>query len=224
MKIDKRKSYYLIVDTETANTLEDALFYDMGIAVIDKKGNVYESYSFINNDIFLDEKDLMTSAYYANKIPQYYIDLWNGNRTPSTTFGIRSKIYELCEKYDIKAIMAHNALFDLKACNTTLRYLTKSKYRYFFPYGIPIWDTLKMARSVIAKMPTYESFCDTYGYYGKNNQKKLTAEILYRFISADLEFEESHTGLEDVMIEKEIFSYCVRQHKAMKKELFSKKS
>jgi hypothetical protein len=224
MKIDKRKSYYLIVDTETANSLEDSLFYDMGMAIIDKQGNVYESYSFVNNDIFKDENELMKSAYYANKIPLYYQGLWNNDRIPSTTWGIKSKIAELCKKYDVKAIMAHNARFDIMACNKTLRYITKSKYRYFFPYGIPIWDTLQMARSVILKMPTYESFCDTYGYYTATNQKKATAEVLYRFISANLDFEESHMGLEDVMIEKEIFAYCVKQHKAMKKEIFSKKS
>ena len=76
MKIDKRKSYYLIVDTETANSLEDSLFYDIGMAIIDKQGNVYESYSFVNNDIFKDESELMKSAYYANKIPLYYQSLW----------------------------------------------------------------------------------------------------------------------------------------------------
>ena len=40
--------------------------------VVDKKGNVYKTCSFVNADIFLDEKDLMQSAYYANKIPQYW--------------------------------------------------------------------------------------------------------------------------------------------------------
>ena len=34
---------------------------------------------------------------------------------------------ELCKKYNVKAIMAHNARFDVMACNKTLRYITKSK-------------------------------------------------------------------------------------------------
>jgi hypothetical protein len=50
----------------------------------------------------------------------------------------------------------------------------------------------------------------------------MTAEVLYRFITKDNDFVESHTGLEDVMIEKEILAYCYRQHKKMKKELFNK--
>jgi hypothetical protein len=41
MKIDRRKNYYLIVDTETANTngdnMQDPLVYDIGGAIVDKK-------------------------------------------------------------------------------------------------------------------------------------------------------------------------------------------
>jgi hypothetical protein len=45
----------------------------------------------------------------------------------------------------------------------------------------------------------------------------LTAEILYRYITGNLEFEESHTGLEDVDIERQILAYCFAKHKAMAK-------
>ena len=58
-----------------------------------------------------------------------------------------------------------------------------------------------MARSVMGKMPTYKKFCQQNGYITKNGQLRFTAEICYRFISRNLDFEESHTGLEDVEIE-----------------------
>jgi hypothetical protein len=48
-----------------------------------------------------------------------------------------------------------------------------------------------------------------------NNQPRKTAEILYRYISGNIDFDESHTGLEDVLIEVQILAYCYRQHKAM---------
>lgn len=221
-KIDHRISYFMVLDTETANTLDDALVYDLGYAIIDKRGKVYETASFVNTDIFLDMKDIMESAYYAEKIPNYYKDIWDGTRTPSTTLGIRRAIYNACEKWNVKAISAHNARFDHRAVNTTIRYITKSKLRYFLPYGIPIFDTLKMATDIVAKMPTYVEFCEKHGFMTKHRtpRPQLTAEVLYRFISGDIEFIESHTGLEDVMIEKEIFAYCYRQKKSMKKLLY----
>ena len=129
---------------------------------------------------------------------------------------------ELIKKYNCRFILAHNARFDLQACNNIQRWTTKSKYRYFFPKGIEIWDSLKASRSVIAKMPTYQKFCKEHGYMTKhkNPQVKLTAEILYQFITKNTNFSESHTGLEDVLIELEIYKYCKRQKKQMQIKLF----
>ena len=56
----------------------------------------------------------------------------------------------------------------------------------------------------------------------KIKQPRFKEEILYRFINGNNDFIENHTGLEDVMIEKEILAYCFRQHKAMRKGLFEK--
>ena len=73
---------------------------------------------------------------------------------------------------------------------------------------------------VIIPMPTYRRFCEENGYKTKNGQYRKTAEILYQFISGNHDFEEEHTGLADVMIEKEILAYCFRQKKPMRKLLF----
>jgi hypothetical protein len=81
---------------------------------------------------------------------------------------------------------------------------------------------MKMAQSVICKMPTYLKFCRENGFMVNENRPKATAEVLYRFISRDVDFVEEHKGLEDVDIERQILAYCRRQHKAMRKNLFNK--
>lgn len=230
-KIDNRHTYGIILDTETANTITEedgklnmnyVLPYDFGFAVIDTNGNIYEQFSFVNEDIFCDEYTLMKSAYYADKIPNYIRDLANGKRQLANTYEIRKVITDLINKYNCKFVMAHNARFDLRACNNIQRWTTKSKYRYFFPKGIEIWDSLKASKSVIAKMPTYVKFCQENGYMTKHKipQVRLTAEIIYRFITGNNDFVESHTGFEDVQIELEIYKYCKKQHKAMEIKLF----
>lgn len=230
-KIDHRHIYGIMLDTETANCFQDecglntrnALFYDIGFQVVDSHGRTYgEKYSFINSDIFLHEKELMKSAYYAKKIPQYWVDIWVGKRKVATTYEIRKTLCEVVEKYDCQFICAHNARFDANALNTTQRWVTKSKWRYFLPAGLEWWDTLKMARSVMGKMPTYIRFCEENGYLTSTDKPRFTAEICYRFITKDTSFVESHTGLEDVEIETEILRYCHRQHKPMKKLLWEK--
>lgn len=222
--IDKRHVYGIMIDTETANGLEDPLFYDVGWQVIDSHGRCYKSRSFVNADIFLDEKELMQSAYYKEKIPQYWEDIKQGERILTSLYNIKKALEEDVKEYNCKFICAHNAFFDYKSLNTTQRYITKSKYRYFVPKGLEWWDTMRMAQSVIYKMPTYKKFCVDNGFMVSANRPKLTAEILYRFITKDIDFVEEHKGLEDVDIERQILAYCKRQHKSMKKKLFTESS
>ena len=230
-KIDKRKRYYLMVDTETCNgIIEDdgklnlnySLVYDLGMAVVDKHGNVYETASLIIKDVYYGMADIMTSCYYAEKLPRYNEQIKAGERKVVSYYMAREIVKTLMEKYNTNIVIAHNASFDNRATNNTERYLTKSKYRYFFPYGTEIWDTLKMATDTICQQKTYIRWCEENGYMTKHKtpRPRATAEILYRYISGDEDFIESHTGLEDVMIEKEIFAHCMRQHKKMRKKLF----
>lgn len=221
MKIDRRKSYYLTIDTETANDLLDPIVYDIGGCIHDKKGNVYETFSYIIYETFCTMQDLMQTAYYSKKIPMYKKQIASGQRKIVRYATAKKKIHELCKKYNVKAIIAHNARFDYRSTTRTQRYITKSKVRYFLPYGIPIWDTLKMAQDTICKQVHYKEWAYLNGYLTKNGRVRATAEILYRYISGDNNFIENHTGLEDVLIEKEIFAHCMAQHKKMRKECFA---
>lgn len=231
-KIDKRRHYLIVLDTETANTLTTkdgkldmscTLVYDCGWEVVDTHGNVYAERSYVNKDIFVYEEQLMQTAYYAKKLPQYHKDLTEGTRLMGTTYSIKKALADDIATWGIKEVAAHNARFDINALNVTQRYVTKSKYRYFLPYGIEVWDTLKMARSVILKMPTYRRFCEENGYITKTGQLKATAEVLWRYISKENDFQESHTALQDVEIEAQILAYCYKQHKKMNKILYAGK-
>ena len=71
---------FLVLDTETTNTIDDPFCYDVGFAVVDAAGNVYETHSYVIADIFLDS-ELMTYAYFAEKVPQYWEDIKSGKRT-----------------------------------------------------------------------------------------------------------------------------------------------
>ena len=221
-KIDRRRNYIVVLDTETANDLDNPLVYDIGWAIVDKYGNVYRQRSFINREIFFLEKDLMDSSYYAEKLPIYYKRIANREAKVANWLTIKNILWQDMAEFETNIVTAHNARFDYKSTSTTQRWLTKSKYRYFFPKGTEVWDTMKMARDVIGKMPTYRKWCEVNGYICKNGQLKMTAEILYRFISGNEEFDEEHTGLADVLIEKEILAYCYRQHKKMRKKLWER--
>ena len=221
------KALYMVYDTEVCNCpkidgqldVANGQVYDLGIQIVDKDGYVYDEYSIVNGDVFWGMPEAMREAYFADKRPQYVADILAGKRKVLNTWQIYKLVRNLCEEYNIKACVAHNARFDVKALNATMRYQTKSRCRWFFPYEMPMWDTMKMANDTICKQKRYKEFCEANGYMTNHAtpQVRKTAEIIWRYLTDDVTFEEEHTGLADVEIEAQIFAECIRQHKAMEK-------
>lgn len=220
---------FLLIDTETMNASPDdkknLLVYDLGMAVINEQGKILVKHSYIINECFFNMADIMQTAYYASKIPLYNKEIQEGKRIVIDFLTAFYRVREIIKNYKIEAVVAHNMIFDLNALNNTLRYITKSELRYFFPYNIKIYDTLKMARSVWGKTPKYKRYCTKNNYLTahKKPQPRFTAEILYKYITKNENFKEAHTGLEDVLIEKYIFVACYNSKRCNRKELFEKK-
>ena len=202
----------LMLDSETTNDIETPLCYDLGFSVVDlDNGKAIEKHSYVVADVFCD-KDLMASAFFGDKIPQYWADIKAGKRMLRRWSTIRAIVRDLMAQYGIDTVVAHNARFDYSSTATTQRYLTCSKWRYFFPYGTKFVCTLKMSREVFGKDEGYIAFCEKYNYLTKQNKPRLTAEIVYRYLTNDNEFVESHTGLEDVEIETKILFACLERN------------
>lgn len=215
------KTVVMMLDTETTNDIECPICYDVGYQIFTLGDGVLCEKSFVNADIFLD-KEMMENAYFADKIPQYWDEITEGKRQLRKWYNIRKELREDCQKYGVEIICAHNARFDYLSLHTTQRYITTSKYRWVLPYGIKWYDTLKMSREVLGNCDEYKSFCDTHGYRTKNGQLRMTAEIIYQFLTGNTDFVEAHTGLEDVKIEREIFKYCVSQNPEINGMLWSR--
>lgn len=201
---------YLVLDTETTNSIEEPMTYDIGWSIYNANGDTLKEVSFVVAEIFTD-KDLMASAFFSDKIPQYEADILSGERILAPIALIRTALRADCLGYNISAISAHNATFDYRSCTKSIRYVTKSAIRYFLPYGVEIWDTLTMAKEVFGNDENYIDFCVKNGFCCKNGKPRMTAEILYRYLTNDTNFVESHTGLEDTKIEKEILFECLKR-------------
>lgn len=202
--------YVIMLDTETTNDIESPIMYDCGFMVVDlATGEVIERHSYVIADVFLDA-ELMSTAYFADKITQYWEDIHAGKRKLVKLSTCKRILCEVANKYEVQYIVAHNARFDYRATQGTQRYMTSSKYRFFLPYGVHMVDTLKMARQKFGKDDDYGEFCYNNNYLTKRGQRRYTAEILYRFLSGNADFEEAHTGVEDCEIEKQILMECLK--------------
>lgn len=213
------KKYYLVLDVETANSTDDALVYDLGYVVCDKKGTIYEADSFIVSDIFYKEAELMQSAYYAKKIPMYLEGIKSRAFNVVTFYEARAKLLEAMRRYNVEAVCAYNANFDYTALNTTQRWLTKSKYRFFLPYGTKVYCIWHMACQLICTQKAYIKFCLENGFVSPSGNIKTNAETVYAYMTDNNAYEENHTGLEDVLIETKILAKCFAQHKKVEKNI-----
>lgn len=208
-----RKKKYLVLDTETCNELSCPLVYDIGFAVCDKDGHIYEQGSYIIKEVFFGMADVMKSAYYANKISSYFVAISTGQINVCGLWDIRRIIHKVCEDWGITEIRAYNAHFDVNALNNTMRYLTKSRCRYFLPYKMPIGCIWNMACNTLYNRPTFFKFCLENNLFSNRGNLSTSAETGYRYLTQDTDFEEKHTGLEDVLIEVQIMARCYKTHK-----------
>lgn len=211
----RRKELFMVVDTETCNTIEQPLPYDIGYVICDRQGNIYAARSYIVEETFLDMKDVMNSAYYAEKIPSYWEDIKSGKRIIRTMWNIRKQMHEDIKKFKIKKIGAYNMGFDKRALNNLIRYVSKSWARWWFPFGVEFFCIWNMACDVLLDSNTFRRFAEKNGYISEAGNYQTSAEIAYRYITDKNDFIESHTGLEDVLIEVDIMAKCFRKHKKM---------
>ena len=216
-----KKKYYIVLDTETCNSVEQPLPYDIGWCVCDRNGNIYEERSFVVAETFLDMKDVMKSAYYAEKIPQYWEDIKSGNRIIKPMWTIRRQLLDDMKKYDTKRVGAYNMGFDKRALNNLVRYVSKSWARWFFPFGTEFFDIWNMACSMLLNTKTYINFALKNGLVSEANNIQTSAECAYKFITKQTDFTEEHKGLEDCRIEVAVMASCYRTHKKIENNLNS---
>ena len=65
---------------------------------------------------------------------------------------------------------------------------------------------------------------DGFKIFYEHKKPKTSAEIVYRWISDDVDFVEDHTALSDCLIEVEIYVKCKRKKKRIPESVFVSRS
>ena len=220
-KIDLQKERYLMfIDTETIGTLnvkESILPFEIGMKVYDtEKKTVVKEKSYLVRKFF-NNKYIMLSTFSATKYPNYFEKLENDKRykTMSVT-DIARDIEKTISRYAIKIMVAHNGNFDKSAME-----------RLFNDFGvnnpfenIDLLDTMELSK-VITFSKDYANYCiankDRLNsikdscFITNSGRVRTTAQAIYCYLTNNADFEEAHTGLEDIDIEIEIFKYSLEK-------------
>lgn len=204
------KNYFLLVDTETAGGFSQKLVYDIGIMVTDRKGNVQKSFGFLIDEIWNDKK-IMDTAYYRDKIPTYSIEIEKGNYQVKKFSEVLATIYSLIDEYKIKTITAYNLMFDLDALQKTSKKVLGETHDFEKLKKLCIWS---FACEVLYTQKTYRKVATKQNWLKEKTKNVLTnAEVGYRYITKNYDFIEEHKGLHDTQIENTILAKCFSQNK-----------
>ena len=205
-----KKNVYAIIDTETANGLKNPLCYDVAVIVFDKKGIELFRKNWLVSNVWNNER-MFKTAYYAWKRPLYD----NIEKEIVNTYTFISELNEIIDNYQVNFLLAYNLKFDLNSINKTVeRYTYNSKFNTENVEYIDVWN---VAIDIIMNNNSYKSFCRENGFISDAGNYKTSAEICYRFLTNIIDFDESHTAMDDCKIEKEIFMTCVKRKKKIEK-------
>lgn len=220
-KINVRKvKNVLLIDTETVMSITDAQPFDIGYIVYNNIEDKVIKQGTCLVRKFVNNKYVMLSSWSANKYKTHYLPLINNKnknvKVESVNF-ISNYFKKIIDKYNIKYIVAHNGNFDIKALNRLFK--DNNVYNPF--EKLDLIDTMELSYLPIIKTKKYKRYCldnkdikkkvdKSYEsrFITNSGNLRMTAESIYSFITNQPNFEENHTGLEDIKIELEIFKYC----------------
>ena len=222
MKIDNRKRFVTVLDTETTG-LDDIpglafpLIYDIRWILADKNGNKLIEREFIVQEIFYNP--IMKNAYYGDKIPAYVARVTKADILVKPFREILALLEHDFNLVKHNTLMAYNIAFDLRALRSTAIYCGilergEKDWTKLFSKPMPIQDIWSLAvETILRKKWDYITFIDENGFFTETGNPKTSAEIVYRFLTGETDYQEHHTALEDCKIEYDIAITALRTKK-----------
>lgn len=132
------------------------------------------------------------------------------------------KAITFTERY-IKALYSENGISEFErkqryACKMIEQ--GKAYENEFDPYNFifrdkkyPLFDIWGIACENILNSDDFRQFCEDNEFYSASKKYySTTAETCYRFITDNIDFNEAHTALDDVLIEMEILAKAINKN------------
>lgn len=198
--------------------------YEIGLNVTDQDNKVLFKCSLMISDIFKDEIK-MNSAFFKNKIPFYNnkMSVFCNDKDAHLYKSVNIKealeiLNAIIKKFNIKIISAYNVKFDYEGINYLYELRPSVKNTFAKLNDI---DIMKLFTMVLEQFPRtrkkFVEFCKENDFITESGNCIINAEVVYKFITKLLDFEEKHTGLEDLKIERKIRRWCIMKFKKANK-------
>jgi len=196
-----------VIDTETA-TLWGEVF-DFGMVIVNSKGTEVARYDAIVKEVY-DSVRLMKKAFYFNKVDSFYEPNLRCNRMVKKSWRtICVEVSALCAKHRVSVVSAYNLAFDRRVIAAT-----NKKYNGFsmFAKGTKELCLWKFACSTELQSDAFEELAIAQGWVSEAGNLRTNAEVAYKFMTGNLSFSESHTALDDALIELDLLKLLMAKN------------
>ena len=196
----------IVFDTETTS-LEKPFCYNIGYVITDTDTNT----TLLRREFVVEQVwhnlELFSSAYYAEKRP-IYVSAMKGKKAVMDKFGyICRQMRADIKNYEISQAYAYNCKFDEKVFDFMCEW-----YKVSNPLdNVQVYDIRGYVCEFVANTQEYQDACENYEWFTESKNYSTTAETLYRYITNNPDFIESHTALDDSLIETAILHYCIEK-------------
>lgn len=215
---------YVVIDTETAPTVkhkddnahpETSLVYDFGYVICDgDTGTHLLTRSFVIAETFNNEQ-YMNSAYYADKLPQYHEGIGfddNAQWRMVSFIEAWQQFKRDCMEYNVRDIWAWNIRFDEIALNNTIKTYSNGYVKWFKPYKMRYRDAWDYVVSKCATTKKFVKWCIAHNRVSAKGNPSTGAETVYQYLMQEDDFIESHTALDDAIIEAAMLHIAKSKH------------
>lgn len=201
-------SNIIVFDTETID-VKNLDIFDFGFVVQTKTENIERS-ALIKS--VYESEQFKNAYYYEKNSPIYAKLLEEGKIEMSNLRDERQALNSAIMDNEVRIIAGFVIDFDIRALNYNFE-------KYFGETKKITIDDLNRKRRVIdigvlfgliyGPRKDYKDFCMEHGFMTEKGNYKTTAEVMYRFITGNVEHTEQHTALSDSLEELEILNHLM---------------
>lgn len=211
--LTSKKEKIIVLDVEGYSTTRP---YNVGYIIADLHGNIYRKRSFALLPCIWENIQAMVNCRQASEMTKKNVEEIlkdiskprHKRKYKPISPEIFTKVFTAdIQTFGVKRLFAYNVNFDKGSIK---RLLGEEK---FMELNLTYCDIISGITQTKLLTKQYIDFCKTNNYLTEKGNVQTKAEIVYRYLTNDLTFEEEHTGLEDVLIEYKILLTAVFTHK-----------
>lgn len=220
---DKRRKNVMLLDVESIGTVNKTA-YDIAFIVCNSQGDLLYQSSTLVKQIFCDQDEMSTAYYHKKNYNKYLCQLSTQETYIKPLKAIIDEMRKVALEYNVKEFLCYNTAFDVRSLvDTCIRYkviddvcytntsmvdFTKTFTEKILQKDVKVsclWHTFC---DLMKNNEDYKKFCKDNGFVSKAGNYQTSAEVAFKYISGNLEYDEPHQGLGDLKTcELSIYKY-----------------